>query len=325
MNNNSNTADVYGHGTKCAGAAAAAGNNALGVSGVAMKTKIMPIRVTDTQGYGYSSAMASGIAWAADRGVRVASLSFRNVAGSSTIITAAQYMRNKGGVVVAAGGNTGGLLSLTPSSAITAVAATDSTDNRTSFSSYGTYIDVAAPGSGIWTTTNGGGYSPVSGTSFSTPITAGVYALMIAVNPKLSSSTLDSILFTTAVDRGAAGWDQYYGHGRVNAAAAVQKAKSTTVTDSIAPAVSISKPTGGTVSGLVPISVSATDNVGVTQVTLYVNGKIYASDITAPYAFSWSSSAYAGSSVQLQAKAVDAAGNVGASSIVKVSVASGTN
>jgi subtilisin family serine protease len=290
-----------------------------------MKTKIMPIRVTDTQGYGYSSAMASGIVWAADRGVRVASLSFRNVAGSSTIITAAQYMRNRGGVVVAAGGNTGGLLSLTPSSAITAVAATDSTDNRTSFSSFGTYIDVAAPGSGIWTTTNGGGYSSVSGTSFSTPITAGVYALMIAVNPKLASSTLDSILFTTAVDRGTAGWDQYYGYGRVNAAAAVQKARSTAVTDSTAPVVSVSKPTGGTVSGVVPVSVSATDNVGVTQVTLYVNGKLFASDMTAPYAFSWSSSAYAGSSVQLQAKAVDAAGNLGSSSIVKVSVTSGTN
>src|SRR5258706_2554765 len=105
--NNNNSADVYGHGTATAGTAAAAGNNSVGVSGVAFGSKIMPIRITGTAGYGYYSTMASGITWAADHGARVASISFLGVTASSTVLSAAQYMRSKGGVVVAPAGNTG--------------------------------------------------------------------------------------------------------------------------------------------------------------------------------------------------------------------------
>src|SRR5690606_11975288 len=86
FDNNTDTRDVYGHGTKVAGAAAMAGNNLVGGTGVAFKSWIMPIRVTDTAGYGYVSTMANGIVWAADKGARVANLSFRNVCLHSTIL-----------------------------------------------------------------------------------------------------------------------------------------------------------------------------------------------------------------------------------------------
>jgi len=319
--NNGDTTDVYGHGTKVAGAAAAAGNNAAGVVGVSWRSKIMPIRVTDTAGYGYSSAIASGIRWAADNGARVANLSFRSVAGDAIVINAANYMRSKGGVVVAAGGNTGGQLALVASTAITAVAATNSADTRTSWSSWGNHIDAAAPGEGIWVTTMSGGYGSSSGTSFASPVTAGVYALMMTVNPTLTPAQLDEALFSTARDINALGFDVYTGHGRIDAVAAVQKAMGGTPKDTQSPTVSITAPTGGSVNGTVAVSVAAADNVGVKRVDLLVNGQVVLSDAIAPFAFSWNTTALSNGSRQLQAKAYDAAGNVGSSATVTVSVA----
>lgn len=322
--NNADTSDVYGHGTKVAGAAAAAGNNGLGVVGVSFRSKIMPIRVTDTAGYGYTSAMAGGIRWAADNGAKVANLSFRNVAGDSIIINAANYMRSKGGVVVAAGGNTGGELVLTASSAITAVAATNSADSRTSWSSWGNHIDVAAPGEGIWVTTMSGGYGASSGTSFASPVTAGVYALMMTANPSLTPAQLDTALFSTAQDIHTSDFDVYTGYGRINAAAAVQKAKTTFASDTQSPTASIAAPTGGKVSGTVAVDVNASDNIAVARVDLLVDGKVILTDSAAPYSFSWSTAGLTDGSRQLQAKAYDAAGNVGTSGAVAVTVANDT-
>jgi thermitase len=319
--NNSDTRDVYGHGTKVAGAAAAIGNNRTGVAGVAFNARIMPMRVTDTSGYAYSSTLAKALSWAADNGARVANMSFANVTTSSTVVSAAQYFRGKGGVVVAAAGNSGALTSNPATDAITSVAATGSTDGRASWSSYGSYVDVSAPGVGIWSTTRGGGYASVSGTSFASPVTAGVYALMIGVNRSLAPATLDKILTTTAVDLGGAGWDQYYGWGRVNAGAAVVKAQQTAAVDSQSPSVSIRSPTSGTVTAFTPVDVSATDNVGVVRVELYAGSTLVAADTLAPFAFSWDTRKYVNGSITLQARAYDAAGNSRASSQVTVRVA----
>jgi len=320
--NNSNTSDVSGHGTAVAGIASAMGNNAVGVAGVSFSSKIMPLRITDSTGYAWWSLVAQGITYAADHGARVANVSYEGACCSSTIISAAQYLRSKGGVLTASAGNDGTLMTYTPSDYVTTVSATDSSDAFASFSASGNYIDVAAPGVSIWTTTKGGGYAALSGTSGSAPLTAGVYALMIAANPKLAPSTLDSILFKTAVPLGSA---IYYGWGRVNASAAVAQAQQTTVSDTTPPTVSIGAPgPSSKVSGLVPVSVSATDNVGVARVDLLVNGTVYASDTTAPFGFSWDTSTLPDGSATLQAKAYDAAGNLGTSSSVSVTVANNT-
>ena len=105
--NNSNTSDVYGHGTLVAGSAAASVNNGVGVASVSGETKIMPIRVTDISGAGWTSMIANGLIYAADRGVHVASISFANMPMRSSVVSAAQYMKDKGGLVFVAAGNRG--------------------------------------------------------------------------------------------------------------------------------------------------------------------------------------------------------------------------
>jgi subtilisin family serine protease len=314
--NNSNSADVYGHGTKVAGSASANTNNGIGVSSVAGSALIMPLRISATDGTATFSNMAKALTWAADKGAHVANISYQSVSGSSTVASAAQYMKNKGGVTVVAAGNTGVEQTFAPSDTMISVSATTSSDAMASWSSYGSYVDVAAPGAGIWTTSNGGGYGSVSGTSFASPVTAAVIAMMKSVNPALPPADLEKILFSTAVDLGTAGFDNKYGHGRINAAAAVAAAQSASVADTTAPTVGIGSPVAGaTVSGLVAVDVSASDNVGVSRVDFLVNGSKIASDTTAPYAFSWDSTGVADGSVSLTAYAYDAAGNYASRSV----------
>lgn len=318
--NTSNTADVNGHGTRVAGTAAAVGNNGIGVTGGAWKAKIMPMRISDTSGnITYYSIVANALVWAADRGARVANMSYI-VSDIATVQNAAQYMRNKGGVVVASAGNTGLYMSSPNTSTILTVAATDASNLRASWSAYGPIVDVAAPGVNIWTTNTGAGYGAYSGTSYASPLTAGVVALILSANPALQPAQVDSILTSTATDRGTVGRDDYYGAGIINASSAVAAARATVTIDSQNPTVAISAPTGGTVSGIVSVNVSAADNVGVTKVELYAGGSLLASDILAPYSFSWDTTGRSDGATTLNAKTYDASGNV-ASSTVSVNVA----
>jgi subtilisin family serine protease len=318
--NNSNTADVHGHGTWVAGVAAMAANNAKGSAGVAWGAKIMPVRIADANAYAYWSTVAQGIYWAADNGAKVVNVSYNGVSGSSTVQSAAQYLRGKGGVVVVAAGNSGGLESIAANDSLLTVAATDQNDVRASFSSYGAYVDLTAPGVSVYTTTVGGGYSNASGTSFSSPVVAATAALMLSANSKLTPADVDSILKTTALDLGTVGFDQYYGTGRVNAAKAVAGAKTTVAADTVAPTVSIASPLGGKVTGVVPVDVNYSDNVGVTRADFYVNGQLVASDSLAPFAFAWDTAGKADGSYSLSVQAFDAAGNRGTSPSVAVTI-----
>lgn len=319
---NSDTSDVYGHGTRVAGTSAAISNNGIGVASVSGQSKIMPLRVTDTNGYGYYSMMAEGLTYAADRGARVANISFQNTTSSSSIQNAAQYMKNKNGLVVVSGGNTGALENYTATSSMISVAATDANDIKTTFSSYGDYIDLSAPGQSIWSTKVGGYYGSASGTSFSSPLTAGVVALMMAANSKLSSTEIESLLFSTAFDLGNAGRDPEYGYGRVDAAAAVKAAKVTLSSmDTDAPVVSILDPLGGaTVTGLVPVDIEAIDNIGVARTELWVNNTNVAVDTSEPFAFTWDSLGVKNGIANVFIRAFDAAGNVTISSPVEINV-----
>jgi thermitase len=323
----SNTSDVKGHGTWVAGAAAATSNNGIGVAAVAGKARIMPIRISDGSGVAYWSHIAQGISWAVDHGARVASVSYEGLLKSSSIISAANYMRSKGGLVVVAAGNCSCNAGLTPSTSMISVSATDANDARASFSSYGSYVVMSAPGKDIWTTAKGGGYTQGLGTSFSTPIVAGTIALMMAAKPTMSNTQIESLLFSTATDLGAAGRDSSFGYGRVNTAAAVKAVTggTTGTVDATAPTASITNPlANATVKGVVNAAVTASDNVGVTKVELRANGALVATDIAAPYSFSWDSTKVANGMATLTAVSYDAAGNSNASAPVSVNVSNAT-
>lgn len=320
--NNTDTSDVHGHGTWVSGTVAAAGNNGIGVSGVAWQARIMPVRVSDSSGVAYISAIANGIMWAADHGARVVNASFSGMASSPTITNAAQYARTRGTVLVASAGNCGCVDATAENVYVLSVGATDQSDNLASFSSRGNYVDVSAPGVGIVTTGKGGTYVSASGTSFSSPIVAGIVALMLKVNGALTPADVATLIKANADDRGTAGWDQGFGYGRVNAYRAVAAAAgSLPAPDGVAPTVSITAPTAGaTVSGVATLSVAASDNAGVSRVDLYVDGAFFGSDTTAPYSFSWDTRNATNGGHAVVAKAVDAAGNVGTSATISVNV-----
>ena len=313
-NNNSNLSDVVGHGTAVAGTAAAQGNNAMGVASVAWGCKLMPIRVSDTSGNASYSNIASGLNWAASHGARVANISYI-VTGSSTVTSAARSFQDAGGVVVSSAGNYSTFDSSPDNPYILTVSATDQNDALASYSNRGNNIDLAAPGS-AFTTVRGGGYDAVGGTSYSSPIVAGVAALVMSANPNLTPSQIQDVLKQSADDLGTAGWDSSYGWGRVNAYRAVSLASGGGAGDTTPPTVSFSSPAAGaTVSGTMSVQVGASDNVGVTSVNLSVDGVLLGGDNTAPYSFSWNTTAVANGTHNLTATAQDAAGNTSSASI----------
>jgi subtilisin family serine protease len=321
---NTDSSDINGHGTKVAGTIAASTNNLLGVASTAPGAKILPIRVTnDTSGSAYYSNIAKCIQWAADNGARVANASYL-AAGSSTVASAGSYMMSKGGVAMVSAGNYNTDHGYSNSPYLYVVAATTSTDARASYSSYGGYVDISAPGSSIKTTTSSGSYASASGTSFSSPNTAAVAALVMAANPSLTATDVLAVISSTSTDLGTSGWDVYFGHGRVNALAAVELAASADTSDTTAPDVVVASPTGGsTVSGDVSIKVQASDNFGVESVDLYVDGRVVATEIQATssgYLFTWDSTGVDDGEHRIGARAVDAAGNIGAASDVVVTV-----
>jgi len=264
--NNSDTHDVYGHGTATAGTAAAILNNGVGVGGICGDCKIMPIRMSDTSGYAWYSTASAALTWAADHGARVANMSYMF---SNDLPSAESYFRSKGGIITISSGNDSSLLTAPNDPYALTVGATDSSDNRASFSNYGNIIDISGPGVSIYTTANGGSYRYASGTSFSAPSAAGVVGMILSANQSLTPSQVENIIETSADDLGTAGWDQYYGWGRVNVQKAVDAALAGPAPDTTAPTATFTTPTNGqTVSGTLAVKVDVKDNVFVSNFTL---------------------------------------------------------
>jgi subtilisin family serine protease len=223
-----NTADDFGHGTAVAGVVAAAGNNDLGVAGVAYSCSLLPVKVMDTSGTASYSCVAEGIRYAVDQGARIINLSIAGDSPSSTLQDAVNYAWSNNVVIVAAAGNYANTTPQYPAACdhVVAVAATEPDDSLAAFSSFGSYVSLCAPGDNIWTTQRdlSNPYGSWRGTSFASPIVAGVAALALSANPGLSVTQVVSVLESSADDLGPAGYDTTFGYGRVNAQRAVSEA-----------------------------------------------------------------------------------------------------
>ena len=225
--------DLYGHGTHVAGIAAASTNNEIGIAGVGYDSSLMNVKVLGDNGYGAYSWISEGIIWAANNGADVINLSLGGPRKSTTLKDAVDYAWGKGVVIVAAAGNSANPSKTYPGyyDKCIAVAATDNNDVKASFSSYGSWVDVAAPGENVYSTFpnhpfylqtvygRSQNYDFGNGTSMSTPHVAGIAALVWAENPELSNQDVRDRIEQTA--DAVVGTGSYWTWGRVNACNAV--------------------------------------------------------------------------------------------------------
>ncbi|HAX02387.1 MAG TPA: hypothetical protein DEA30_00655 [Acholeplasmataceae bacterium] len=229
----SHVEDDNGHGTMVAGIIAANKNNSKGVAGIVQGSKLLVIKAnnadnpTTTEDESDSfleSSIAEAIHYARLNGADIINLSLGTSSTNTVTKNAIDQALADGIIIVGASGNDGDTTKYYPASypGVISVGSVDSVANISSFSNYNDAVDVSAPGSQIVSTTLNNGYASGSGTSFAAPQVAGVLALMKGYFPTLNSSAIITQLQTASVDRGAVGYDQYYGYGIVNAAQALQ-------------------------------------------------------------------------------------------------------
>ncbi|MBU7047011.1 MAG: S8 family serine peptidase, partial [Theionarchaea archaeon] len=199
-------------------------NNTIGVVGVAPDAYLYGVKVLNAYGSGYTSDCVEGIEWCIDNGMQVISMSWGSYYNDPVLQAACDAAWAYGCVLVGAAGNDGYLTpDLYPAaySSVMAISATDINDNVPWWSNYGSEIELAAPGVNIYSTYIGGGYAYMSGTSMACPHVSGTAALVFAGPNDISNWAVRRILWRTAEDLGAPGWDPYYGYGLVDAEAAV--------------------------------------------------------------------------------------------------------
>jgi len=235
VNNDDYPMDDNGHGTHVSGTIAAVLDNPpTGVVGVAPKAGLLAAKVLNSAGSGSYSNVIAGINWCVTNGAKVISMSLGGSSGSSALQSAvdtAFYEKNV--LVVAAAGNSGNLKGKGDNvgypakyDSVIAVAATNTSDKRASWSSTGPAVDISAPGVSIMSTWLGGGYNTISGTSMATPHVSGAAALVLCSsvsswpaytdsNGIWTSAEVKKVLESTALDLGAAGKDNLYGFGLV--------------------------------------------------------------------------------------------------------------
>jgi subtilisin family serine protease len=214
--------DNAGHGSHVAGTIAAVADNAIGGSGVAPQTRILPIRVLDSQGSGDSKDVSKAVRFAVDSGVKVINLSLGGTTESASLTAAIQYAVDRNVLVVAAAGN--GAADSSPkwpaaSDLTLAVTAVDRNNSVTSFDQRGDYIDISAPGSSILSTASND-YKLQSGTSMAAAFVTGAAALLFAAQPSITALQVRDVLQRTATDIGAPGRDSTFGYGIINLVAA---------------------------------------------------------------------------------------------------------
>ena len=238
VNNDASPADDQGHGSNTMSVAGATGNNGAVMAGVNWRCRLQSIKVLDASNSGYYTWWISGLRLAADSGAKVISMSMGGSSASSTLADAVTYASGKGAIVVACMMNNNNEIPYYPAAYtnVIAVGALNNLDRRAvpfcwgGGSSYGAHIDFVAPGEMIY-----GLYyldptqvSAWCGTSQATPMVSGIISLMLGLDSSLTFQQVYDKLKASAHDRigdateDVAGWDKYYGWGRVDAYGALQ-------------------------------------------------------------------------------------------------------
>lgn len=212
--------DDHGHGTACAGIIAAVGDNGYQMAGVAYRCRVMCVRIGLSNGYSYDSMFAPGLVYAADMGAKVQSISYFSDDLTPLLRAAVDYAWSKGCLVIAAAGNFDEPFPIYPAGydKAVAVAATTSLDRKASFSTFGTWVDVSAPGVGIYATNPGGEYTNrFAGTSAATPNAAGVAALLWSVQPNAPIQNIRAALEYSSIPLNDPVVGYFTNYGRVDA------------------------------------------------------------------------------------------------------------
>ncbi len=210
------------HGTHVAGIASAIGDNSIGISGLAPKCKILPIKVLGN-GTGSIATISDGLIWAADHGADVVNMSLGTYTEEKTLGEAVKYALGKNVVCVATMGNDNMEKRRFPAGfpGMIAIGSTDENDKKSTFSNYGDWITVSAPGTNILSTLptymSPNGYGKMSGTSMAAPLVTGLVGLIRSQSKGLSPAETAKILKAGSDDLGDAGFDKYFGAGRINA------------------------------------------------------------------------------------------------------------
>ncbi|HWS31865.1 MAG TPA: S8 family serine peptidase [Actinoplanes sp.] len=304
--------DDEGHGTIVASLIAAKTNNGAGIAGVCAQCEILPVKVLNSEGEGYYSDIANGIIWAAKQNAKIINLSLGGKGSAAVLRDAVAYANLRGALVVAAAGNDG-KTSYTYPAAYTDVLSVGANNTRSSggtgmasFSTHGSWVDVSAPGItagmdlyGNYYEDDRTKYYPVQGTSFSSPLVAGVAALIASHRPTYTNYSIQRAIANSATKNS---WTKY---GRVDAAKALTISRDGTppTATGFTPGANAKVRNGAAIT---PIGVA--DASGIRRVDLYVDGVWNSYDYTAPFAPVLKTPGKNGA-IKVQLRITDKAGN----------------
>lgn len=220
-NDDSDPYDDNGHGTHVSGIIGAKANNQIGIAGVAWNIRIMALKTFDERGNGNTSLAIDAIEYAVSKGARIINASWGADEKSRILEQVIIAAREDGVLTIAAAGNDRSTKPNYPAyfDSVISVAALDFADNRSDFSNHGPTVDIAAPGTGIFSAKVNNAYGPLNGTSMATPIVAGVAALVWGRHPEFSLQDVENIILSTADKLTVR---EEIGSGRVNAYNALQ-------------------------------------------------------------------------------------------------------